>query len=38
MEGCWGKDQEGIRAGFQIGWETVRGLLDEDNGMLQDGR
>ena len=29
----WGEEQEGKRAGVQIGWETVRGLQEEDDGV-----
>ena len=33
MEVWLGEEQEGTRAGVQIGWDTVRGLQEEDNGV-----
>ena len=30
MEVWWGEEHEGNRAGVQIGWDTVRGLREED--------
>ena len=33
MEACWGEEQEGKRAGVQIGWDTVQGLQEEDEGV-----
>ena len=33
MEVWWGEEREGKRAGVQIGWDTVRGLQEEDEGL-----
>ena len=33
MEVWWGEEQEGKRAGVQMGWDTVRGLQEEDEGV-----
>ena len=33
MEVWWGEDQEGKRTEVQIGWDTVRGLQQEDDGV-----
>ena len=33
MEVWWGEEQEGERTGVQIGWDTVRGLQPEDDGV-----
>ena len=29
----WGEEQEGKRAGVQIGWDTMRGLQEDDDGV-----
>ena len=31
MEVWWGEEEEGKRAGVQLGWDTVRGLQEEDD-------
>ena len=33
VEDWWGEEQEGKRAGVQMGWDTVRGLQEEDEGV-----
>ena len=33
MEVWWGEEQEGKRTGVRIGWDTVRGLREEDDGV-----
>ena len=33
VEVWWGEEQERKRAGVQIGWDTVRGLQEEDDGV-----
>ena len=33
MEVSWEEEQEGKRRGVQIGWDTVRGLREEDDGV-----
>ena len=34
VEVCWGEEREGKRAGVQIGWDTVRGLQEGDDGVV----
>ena len=38
MEVCWGEEQEGKRAEVQIGWNTVRGLQEKDDGVAASFR
>ena len=38
MEAWWGKEQEGKRTGVQMGWDTVRGLREEDDGVAMSLR
>ena len=33
MEVWWGEEKEGKRTGVQLGWDTVRGLQEEDDGV-----
>ena len=33
VEVWWGEEQEGKRAGVQMGWDTVRGLQEEERGV-----
>ena len=33
VEVWWGEEHEGQRAGVQMGWDTVRGLQEEDDGV-----
>ena len=33
MQVWWGEEQEGRRTGVQIGWDTMRGLHEEDDGV-----
>ena len=32
-EVCWGEEKERKRTGVQLGWDTVRGLQEEDDGV-----
>ena len=34
MEVWWGEEKEGKRTGVQFGWDTVRGLQEEDDGVV----
>ena len=34
MEVWWGEEKEGQRKGVQLGWDTVRGLQEEDDGLV----
>ena len=38
MEISWGEEHEGKRTGIQIGWDTVRVLQEEDEGMAASFR
>ena len=33
VEDWWGEEKEGNRTGVQLGWDTVRGLQEEDDGV-----
>ena len=33
VEGWWGEEKEGHRTGVQLGWDTVRGLQEENDGV-----
>ena len=33
LEVLWGEEKEGKRTGVQLGWDTVRGLQEEDDGV-----
>ena len=33
LEVWWGEEKEGKRTGVQLGWDTVRGLQEEDDGV-----
>ena len=33
VEVLWGEEKEGKRTGIQLGWDTVRGLQEEDDGV-----
>ena len=33
VEVWWGEEKEGQRTGLQLGWDTVRGLQEEDDGV-----
>ena len=33
VEVWWGEEKEGMRTGVQLGWDTVRGLQEEDDGV-----
>ena len=38
VEVWWGEEKEGKRTGVQFGWDTVRGLQEEDNGVAMSFR
>ena len=33
VEVCWGEEEEGMRTGVELGWDTLQGLREEDDGV-----